>query len=454
MSHLYLLGVATLTLTSAGFAGSDTNADLQARLEAAETRINELSVATNNNWLNDARSDEIRSLVHDVLADADTRASLQGSGSTAGYNGGFTVGSADGNWSLTMNGLLQASWSNVDVDVSPGGDNDTDGWGFNTPNTWINMSGTVASDFSYDVRYNWGGSTTDTTLIARDADGDIMDTVDATNIGDVASVENLTTTTSGQGRLEWANGSFDLGDGWGMTMGTFKVATNREDMIDDQNQLNLLNQVTGTAVAGARDYRVGNGIQLGYSGDEMRFWASLTNLEAGGPVANDSQNNLDFRLEYMVEGTWSQFDQFTSANGGASGTLVGISYNNVDSNAVVGADNDNDGDSTLTVDAQLQFGGSNLYISYTDFDDDDGVVDATGDFDETQIMYGMYLNDEWEVYARWIDRDTNTGDNVMSIGLNNYWAGQNARWTTEITWDDTVLNNDTTIISSQLQFYF
>ena len=413
MSHLYLLGVATLTLTSAGFAGSDTNADLQARLEAAETRINELSVATNNNWLNDTRSDEIRSLVHDVLADADTRASLQGSGSTAGYNGGFTVGSADGNWSLTMNGLLQTSWSNVDVDVSPGVGADTDGWGFNTPNSWMNFSGTIAGDYSYDVRYNWDTSTT-----------------------------------------EWANGSFDLGDGWGMTMGTFKVATNREDMIDDQNQLNLLNQVTGTAVAGARDYRVGNGVQLGYSGDEMRFWASLTNLEAGGPVANDSQNNLDFRLEYMVEGTWSQFDQFTSADGGASGTLVGISYNNVDSNAVVGADNDNDGDSTLTVDAQLQFGGSNLYVSYTDFDDDDGVVDATGDFDETQIMYGMYLDDEWEVYARWIDRSTNTGDNVMSIGLNNYWAGQNARWTTEITWDDTVLNNDTTIISSQLQFYF
>ncbi|HIA71892.1 MAG TPA: hypothetical protein EYO01_04235 [Phycisphaerales bacterium] len=66
----------------------------------------------------------------------------------------------------------------------------------------------------------------------------------------------------------------------------------------------------------------------------------------------------------------------------------------------------------------------------------------------------MYLNDEWEVYARYVDRDTNTGDDVLSIGLNNYWAGQNARWTTEITWDDTVLNTDTTVISSQLQFYF
>ncbi|HIB50948.1 MAG TPA: hypothetical protein EYO40_06695, partial [Phycisphaerales bacterium] len=310
MSHLYLLGVATLTLTSAGFAGSDTNADLQARLEAAEARINELSVATNNNWLNDARSDEIRSLVHDVLADADTRASLQGSGSTAGYNGGFTVGSADGNWSLTMNGLLQTSWSNVDIDTV--GVVGSDGWGFNNPNSWMNFSGTIAGDYSYDVRYNWDTATT-----------------------------------------EWANGSFDLGDGWGMTMGTFKVATNREDMIDDQYQLNLLNQVTGTAIADARAYTVGNGIQLGYSGDEMRFWASLTNLVAGGPVANDSQNNVNLRLEYMVEGTWSQFDQFTSANGGASGTLIGVSYNTVSANAVAGPNNDTDGDNTLTIDAQL-----------------------------------------------------------------------------------------------------
>ena len=47
MSHLYLLGVASLTLTSAGFAGSDMNADLQTRLEAAEARIAELSADQN-----------------------------------------------------------------------------------------------------------------------------------------------------------------------------------------------------------------------------------------------------------------------------------------------------------------------------------------------------------------------------------------------------------------------
>ncbi len=155
MSHLYLLGVATLTLTSASFAGSDTNADLQARLEAAETRISELSAVTNANWLNDTRADEIRGLVHDVLADADTRASLQGSGATAGYNGGFTVGSADGNWSLKINGLLQTRWTSVDNDtvVAPA-TNTGSQWAFDNNRSWVHFSGTIAGDFSYDIRHN------------------------------------------------------------------------------------------------------------------------------------------------------------------------------------------------------------------------------------------------------------------------------------------------------------
>ena len=118
MSHLYLLGVASLTLTSAGFAGSDMNADLQTRLEAAEARIAELSADQNQNWLNDERSDAVRSLVQDVLADADTRASLQGATGGAGYDGGFTIASGDGNWSMTINGGVWTSWTSVDDDTN------------------------------------------------------------------------------------------------------------------------------------------------------------------------------------------------------------------------------------------------------------------------------------------------------------------------------------------------
>ena len=385
MSHLYLLGVATLTLTSAGFAGSDTNADLQARIDAAvEARIAELTVGTNNNWLNDARSDEIRGLVHDVLADADTRASLQGSGSTAGYNDGFTIASADGNWSLKMNALLQTSWSNVDDEP-----NDTDGWGFDTGTTWMNFSGTIAGDYSYDVRYNWDDSST-----------------------------------------EWANASFAVGDGWDFTMGTQKAATARISLIDDQNQLGINDE----------DYDVSNGAALGYTGDQMRAWIQLFNNDGNG-ADNDSQYDWNIRAEYMVEGNWGQFDQFTSADGGSAGTLLGFSYMSVNS------DGDDDGDSEWTLDAQMQFGGSNLYVGYSEFSDDDG-----DDTDTLYVAYGIYLNADWELYVQYEDQSVND-DPLWVIGVNNYWAGQNARWSTELHMNEAD-NGDTTTITTQLQFYF
>ena len=438
MSHLYLLGVATLTLTSASFAGSDTNADLQARLEAAETRISELSAVTNANWLNDTRADEIRGLVHDVLADADTRASLQGSGATAGYNGGFTVGSADGNWSLKINGLLQTRWTTVDNDavVAPA-TNTGSQWAFANNRTWVNLSGTIAGDFSYDIRHN------------------------LTPAAVTVAAGPPITATSGNNN-DWANGSMNLSDDWSITAGSKQVASSREAMIGDQNQLTL---DRGLLVQGQARF-IGQGVQLAYAGDDLRFMGQLFNNLTNGltvtaptVAGNNSAYTMNLRGEFMIEGSgWSQFDTFTSADGGASGTLIGMSY-------VSNSDGDNtanttDGVSQWLIDAQMQFGGSNLYVSYADFSDSNTVGAANTDSDTMTLMYGMYLDTDWEVYGRWIDSDGSAAGplngSIMSIGLNNYMAGQNAKWTTEITWNDSAVaaNSDITTISTQLQFYF
>ena len=55
-----------------------------------------------DNWMTEERAEEVRSLVRDVLADADTRASLLQSGMTAGYDDGFMIGSTDGNFLKTF----------------------------------------------------------------------------------------------------------------------------------------------------------------------------------------------------------------------------------------------------------------------------------------------------------------------------------------------------------------
>ena len=109
----FLAGAAATTLTGAALAGTSADVsyeNLQQRLDAAEAKITELSASQNADWMTEQRAEQVRGLVQDVLADADTRASLQGSGMTAGYDGGFVINSNDGNWSLKINGLLQNRW--------------------------------------------------------------------------------------------------------------------------------------------------------------------------------------------------------------------------------------------------------------------------------------------------------------------------------------------------------
>ena len=115
----FLAGAAVVTLSGSAFSGTSADVsyeDLQQRLDAAEAKITELSASQNAEWLTEQRAEQVRGLVQDVLADADTRASLQGSGMTAGYNNGFVVSSNDGNWMLRVNGLMQQRWVLADVD--------------------------------------------------------------------------------------------------------------------------------------------------------------------------------------------------------------------------------------------------------------------------------------------------------------------------------------------------
>ena len=102
-----LAGASVLTLTGASFADSPTEAQNAARIAELEATVAQLS---GDNWMTEQRTEEIRSIVQDVLADADTRASLLQAGMTAGYDNGFIIGSPDGNFLLRINGDLQFRW--------------------------------------------------------------------------------------------------------------------------------------------------------------------------------------------------------------------------------------------------------------------------------------------------------------------------------------------------------
>ena len=117
-----------------------TIADLTARVADLERVVGGLRSGPDEPWLTTRRAAEIRGLVQDVLADADTRSSLLQDGMTAGWDKGFFLGSADGNFLLKVQGQLQVRLVYNTQDNSA---DDDHRWGFENRRTKLTFSGNV-----------------------------------------------------------------------------------------------------------------------------------------------------------------------------------------------------------------------------------------------------------------------------------------------------------------------
>ncbi|MCA9286162.1 MAG: hypothetical protein KDA22_13135, partial [Phycisphaerales bacterium] len=95
------LGSILCAVVLSGAANAQANEDSSAEVQALRDRVSQLESKLaqieerDASWLTEARAEQIRDLVGDVLADADARASLQSSGLTAGWDKGFFLASPD-----------------------------------------------------------------------------------------------------------------------------------------------------------------------------------------------------------------------------------------------------------------------------------------------------------------------------------------------------------------------
>ena len=390
----------------AAFSGVTLADDTTMSAEQMAARIAELEAkmaqfTNGDTWLTEQRADEIRGLVQDVLADADTRASLLQSGTTAGYDDGFVLGSADGMFSLKINGLVQAraiynNASGADAGV------DENRFGFENTRTRLNFSGNVGEQWHYNVRGTFGPY----------------------GAGD-----------SGDFELEDAYLVHKYGDsGWMSMIGQFRAPGAREWLVDEGNQLAVersnvvYNQGTAVYVQGAG---------MAYMQDTFRAVGAVSNGAQGGSNGSALQRDTEFafsaRAEFLLSGTWEQFEDFTSPMGSEQGMLLGASFH---------WENGEYGDATpdelevtqVTVDFSWENDGWNVYggAYYTTFDDDN-TIDSN--VFAVVLQGGLYLNADWELFARyeWQDFDTDNVEDLslVTIGVNNYIGG-NAKWTTDV----------------------
>jgi hypothetical protein len=468
-------------------------ADLKRANEALAAKVERLEASSNGDeWLTEQRADEIRGIVTDVLADADSRTSLQSAGATAGWNkdqGGFFIASPNGDFKLNIKGQIQFRWAydhrsndGITTTNQPGTGSQSipkeNVWGFENRRTKLAFTGFVIDpSWTYEIQPIFNRSPGTVTS------GD--QTFSSGNI--VGSVENV-----------WIQKTFD--NGFNVRVGQFKSPFMREELVSSSSQL----AVERTLVSEMFTTKFSQGIQFEYGGrtgdplkaqffygDGLRAngtnvptntatsWASAATGFSGGYTTpfNSNLTNWAFagRLEWLGAGTWKQFRDLNSFRGEEFGWMAGVGG----MGQSIRPQNEGEvSDKTtksmwgVTADLTMDFGGSNLFmygvyrrVNLTgDVTTRDGEADGMNQWGAV-VQGGVFISNDVELYARYEIGDTDTDqfrtvepgvelelDSIVTAGFNYYIDGnKDVKWTTDFGYAFTPIGDFATSGADWLQ---
>lgn len=462
MTLTKFVGILASGLAFTG-AASAQGTDALSEIAQLKAEVAQLKAQNGDKWLTEERAAEIKSLVKDVLADSETRSSLQGTGATAGYNNGFFISSADGNYKLNISVLAQArfTWnyqqgknigtvpvgSVTDAATASGTGDGVSTWAFENRRTSFGFSGNVVDpSFTYAVRLAYN-----------------------------SAIDPYTPTADAMVLQEaWINK--DLGNGVGLKIGQFKSPFMAESLRADGAQLTSERSVVDYYFSGGFT----QGIMLSYSQDMFRAMGSYNNgpRAQNGNWATGSNNSISLsgRFEYKVMGSWSQFDTESSSKSDESGLMVGAAiqyYNNrgasagtasggytpvvsspIYGGAFGGLDFITTGAINYTADVSFKSGGLSLNTAFVGANYGVAADLGTAAFAapvENESSYGLVVQggyrftDSLEAFGRWewynvAGGANNVGsltggdavdvNNIITVGVNVY-AGSNIKWSTQ-----------------------
>jgi hypothetical protein len=401
--------IAALTIGGACTAGDlapDRERQLLDRIDQLEDRLAAVEGRGDENWLTQQRSDEIRSIVHDVLADADTRASLLGSGLTAGWDNGFHIGSTDGNFKLTVSGQMQFRYI------------------YNRQSNPADILDDMGSVVSGGDRYRSGFENTRTQLIFT---------------GHIVSpqwfyrVQGNYLRSGGRFELEEAFMGYAFDNGLTFLAGQFRVPMLREFLVTEMRQQAVERSLVHQEFTAGRT----QGVAFNYRNDFLNFTGGFTDGHpaTGGFNSPWSMANTEFaltgRLEGKIAGEWDQFTDFAAWRDGDFGLLLGgaVHWQKGESGTI---------DDELeviqwTLDAQAEFGAFNLFAYVVGRH----LSNSTMNLDQYGFVVqgGYFLTDNWELFGRYEWGDDDMGSKNLSIitfGANHYIAAHRIKLSADL----------------------
>ncbi len=384
-------------IATPAFSAQQTNEQLAAEMAQLKAEVAQLRAQQNESWLTERRAEEVKTLIHEVLSDAETRASLLDSDLTAGWNENFFLASGDGKFLLKVTGMIQVRWVLNTVDFDDDSNNDTDGHGFEVRRAKLQFAGHIGDPkFQYLVR------------LAADADNSIDDDSE-TAFGD---------EDGGDVFLEagWISYTFD--NGITVRGGRFRAPFLREELTDAQHQLaadrTYVNEIftvgytEGVEVSYAAEkwkvaVMINDGFQAGEYSRIDPFYPDDSDPEGNAWNDKDSDFALTARVDVMLMGNWSQMQDFTAWAGEDTAVFLGVAFHLEDDEDDGDSDSDQNDFWMWTVDVSAEWQSWGIYAavigSHTEYDE------ATTDADPDVygfIVQGSYnFNDKIEPFIRY-----------------------------------------------------
>ncbi|MEM1356400.1 MAG: porin [Planctomycetota bacterium] len=387
-----------------GFAGSaSAQSEVeQLRAEMAQMRAEmaQLKAQQEGDWLNEARAAEVRGLINEVMADANTRASLLQEGALAGIDskGKVFLKSADGDFSMNLSGQIQFRYTFNNYE----GRGDESISGFSMRRSKLKVAGDIAEDWSY------------TLVFAGDRDGG----------------------TSGNVFWEDAVIHYEISPELTVNVGVKKLPFARQELISSTRQVAV---DRGFATEFFTLNR-GEGVELEYEKDNLRGWVMLSDGTnnpysdfnvTGGGAAHDFA--ITARGDYMAIG--DDWGQSKHAFGGVEDThlFIGaaVNYGQLEFGGAAADEQLN-----WTLDAILKTGNwgfmAGIFGSHTDANPGGADSDAFAFFGQADYKIG---DTKWDIFARYDHIDDDTADELDAITLGaNYHFTKKVKFTGDVVW--------------------
>lgn len=393
---LALGGCMLLSAASVVQADTTQGNDVSAELSAMRSRIAQLEGQQNQSWLNERRAEEVKSLVREVLSDADTRASLADRSISADVDANGThINSEDGRFSLNLAGQIQFRYTyNAREGTQAPGQDKNDG-AFSTPRTKLFFDGHIADP---RIQYH---------LVIK-----------ATSGGGAVTLEEYML-------------SYQVADGFTVWGGLVTDVAVRGDTMDSRYLLAADRSNFSAFYSNGRQ----EGIGMTYlASDSVRLNAMVTDdatLEFG----------VSGRADFKVMGEWEQLNDFNSWSGEGQSLAFGLggSYQE-------GAHGITNGYNSIVfgvADVSYENNGLGLYAALGASNDSD----SSGHFETYGILLQanyFFVADKFEAFGRYefIDRTTFSNDvNVFTVGANYYLARHNAKFTVDVQYGPRTIRN-------------